>query len=68
MRDHAPDPAAWMVDVTGIAGDDMDVAVHHALAGNVADVCADIMPVWGESFFAQYNEASPLGGENSDEK
>ncbi len=22
-----------MVDVTGIAGDDMDVAVHHALAG-----------------------------------
>jgi hypothetical protein len=33
MRDHAPDPAAWMVDIAGIAGDDMDVAVYHALAG-----------------------------------
>jgi len=35
MRDHATDPAAWMIDVTGIAGDDMDMAVHHALAGDV---------------------------------
>jgi len=31
-------PAAWMVDITGIAGNDMDVAVHHALAGDVADI------------------------------
>ena len=36
-RDHAPDPAAWMIDVTSIAGDDMDVAVHRALAGGMAN-------------------------------
>ena len=45
MRDHAPDPAAWMVDVAGIAGDDMDVAVHYDMAGDVTDVCADVVAV-----------------------
>jgi len=34
MRDHAPDAAAWMVDIAGVAGDDMVVAVHHGLAGS----------------------------------
>ena len=34
MGYHAPYSAAWMVDVTGIAGDDMDMAVHHGLAGS----------------------------------
>jgi hypothetical protein len=35
--DHATDAAAWVVDITGIAGDDMDVAVHRALAGGYWD-------------------------------
>jgi len=34
---HAPDSAAWVAGVTGIAGDDMDVAVHRALAGGMAN-------------------------------
>lgn len=37
MWDHAPDPAAWMVDVTCIAAGDMEVAVHHALPGDTTD-------------------------------
>ena len=36
-RDHATYPAAWMVDIACIAGDDMDVAVHRALAGGMAN-------------------------------
>jgi len=31
---HTPDPAAWVVDISGGAGGDMDMAVHHALAGS----------------------------------
>jgi len=34
-----------MVDIAGIAGDDMDVAVHYGLAGNIADVCANVVAV-----------------------
>ena len=49
-----------MVDVTGIAGDDMDMAVHYALAGNVADVCADVVPVrcmlFVDEFFARIEQ------------
>ena len=45
MGNHAPYPAAAMTDVPCIAGDDMDVAVHHALAGDAADVCADVAAV-----------------------
>jgi hypothetical protein len=30
----ATDSVAWMIDIAGIAGDDMDMAVHHALAGS----------------------------------
>ena len=38
MRDHAPDAAAWMIDIAGIAGDDVEVAVHHGPAGGMAYV------------------------------
>ena len=60
VRDHAPDAAAWMIDIAGIAGDDMDMAVHHALAGDIADVCADVVAVrcifFVEQFFARVEQ------------
>jgi hypothetical protein len=43
-----------MVDIAGIEGDNMDVAVHHALAGNVADVCADVVAVRCMLFIDQF--------------
>ena len=54
MRDHAPDPAAWILCISIIAGNDMDVAVHYALAGNVADVCADVVAVRCMLFIDQF--------------
>jgi len=55
--DHTTYPAAWVVDITGIAGDEMDMAVHHALAGDRADVCADVVAVrcmlFVDKFFAR---------------
>ena len=50
MRDHAPDPAAWMIDIAGIAGEvvtfgskrfekpefiNLDLISHHCL--NIVD-------------------------------
>jgi len=38
-----PHPAAGVFDVAGIPGDEVDVQVHHRLAGGGADVDADVV-------------------------
>ena len=43
LRDHAPHPAPGVCHIPGIPGDDVDVQVHHRLAGGLSDVHADVV-------------------------
>ena len=45
LRDRSPDPALGVFDVAGVARDDVDVQVHHRLAGGFAGVHADVVAV-----------------------
>ena len=40
-----PPPAPGIFDVPGVAGDGVDMEVHHRLAGGGADVDADVVAV-----------------------
>ena len=42
LRDRPPHPAPGVFDVAGIPGNDVDVEVHHRLAGGFAGVDADV--------------------------
>ncbi len=43
LRDHAPHPAPGVRHIPGIPRDDVDVQVHHRLAGDLSDVDADVV-------------------------
>ena len=45
LRDRPSDPAPGVFDVAVIPGDEMDVEVHHRLAGGFSHVHADVVAV-----------------------
>ena len=49
LRDHPPHPAPGIRHIPGIPGDDVDVQVHHRLAGGFSDVDADVVAVGMEA-------------------
>jgi len=45
LRNNPPHPAPRVLDVTPVPRDQVDVQVHHRLAGGLADIYADIVAV-----------------------
>ena len=66
LRDRPPHPAPGVVHVAGIPGDDVDVEVHHGLAGGGADVHADVVAV-GMELFVEEGLCLPDEGEEGGE-
>jgi hypothetical protein len=61
LRDRTPHPAPGVFDVPGVAGDDVDVEVHHGLAGGGADVVAVGVELFVEEGFCLPDEGEEGG-------